>query len=653
MPGHSAPAGGSRPRTLARRIRLVLGLVWASSSALAIGMVVLAIGAGLAPAAKAWLTRDIINGLVPHPVARNTAYAAASAHPASVGVGHLVVLAVILGVIGLAGAIMPDAQRYVEAQARRGLELLMRDRTYRVINAFPGLGRFESPVFQDKIKMVQEVGRNAPTRIVSAALGMTQSGISAIGFLVTLYVINPVLAGIVLATSVPALIAQIIMSRERAGVEWRVTPRTRRELFYGFLLSDQRAAKEVRLFGLGDFLRERMLGEARAAHGERQKVELKTFRVDGSLEVLSAVIAGGGLIWTVTEAAAGRLSIGDVSMYIMAVLGAQAAVSGMVARLSEVYQQLIQLGHYEDVVSAEPDLELSPAPVAVPELHEGIAFRDVWFRYDADHPWVLRGVNLRIPYGRAAGLVGLNGAGKTTLVKLLCRLYDPDHGAIYWDGVDIRDVDPAELRRRIGTVFQDYMSYDLTAAENIGVGDVGRLDDAPRIREAAGTAGIDGKISGLPYGYGTMLSRMFASNAEKDDPDTGVFLSGGEWQRVALARGLMRDDRDLLILDEPSSGLDAEAEHEIHTRLTRMRADRTSLLISHRLGSVRDAAVIFVLSGGRVTEQGTHQELMATGGEYRRLFDLQASGYQTDDGAGTAGERVRDELRAALRERTG
>jgi ATP-binding cassette, subfamily B, bacterial len=297
-----------------------------------------------------------------------------------------------------------------------------------------------------------------------------------------------------------------------------------------------------------------------------------------------------------------------------------------------VYQSLLLFGHYVDVVSAGPDLPLATSPRQLPALREGIELRDVWFRYDDAHPWVLRGVSLVIPAGQPAALIGLNGAGKTTLVKLLCRLYDPVRGVILWDGTDIRDVAPEDLRARIGTVFQDYMAYDLTAAENIGIGDLDGLGDAERIREAATRSGVHDKLASLPRGYDTLLSRVFFDNKDKQNPETGVILSGGEWQRLALARGLMRADRDLLILDEPSSGMDAEAEHAMHRRLRGIRQGRASLLISHRLGSVRDADVIYVLSAGQILERGTHETLMAAGGEYQRLFTLQASGYQDVSG---------------------
>ncbi|MEV4132168.1 ATP-binding cassette domain-containing protein [Dactylosporangium sp. NPDC049742] len=249
----------------------------------------------------------------------------------------------------------------------------------------------------------------------------------------------------------------------------------------------------------------------------------------------------------------------------------------------------------------------------------------MWFRYGPDQDWVLRGVDLLIPHGTTVGLVGLNGAGKSTIVKLLCRFYDPERGAVLWDGVDLRELSLAGLRERVGVLFQDYMSYELTAAENIGLGDVAALTDDARIHAAARRAGIDPVLRELPAGYRTMLSKLFAPG---DDDSAGVLLSGGQWQRLALARTYLRDRRDLLILDEPSSGLDAEAEHAVHRGLRAHREGATSLLVSHRLGALRDADTIVVLAGGRVTERGTHADLVAADGEYARLFRLQAAGYR-------------------------
>jgi ATP-binding cassette subfamily B protein len=210
----------------------------------------------------------------------------------------------------------------------------------------------------------------------------------------------------------------------------------------------------------------------------------------------------------------------------------------------------------------------------------------------------------------------------------LCRLYDPDRGSVTWDGIDLRELDLDQLRARIGTVFQDYMDYDLTAAENIALGDLDALGDEPRLRAAARRAGAHEFLAALPRGYDTMLSRIFAGDQDQDDLSTGVALSGGQLQRVALARAFLRDERDLLILDEPSAGLDAEAEHDVHAKLRAHRADRTSVLISHRLGTVRDADAIAVLSDGRIAELGGHDELIIARALYHRLYTLQARGYE-------------------------
>jgi ATP-binding cassette subfamily B protein len=335
----------------------------------------------------------------------------------------------------------------------------------------------------------------------------------------------------------------------------------------------------------------------------------------------------------------GNIGAGDVMLFVAAIAGSQAAVTRIAAAIAGMHRHLLLFGHYLEVLAAEPDLPSPDVPHPLPALRRGIELRDVWFRYSEHHPWVLRGVNAFIPHGQAVALVGRNGSGKSTLIKLLCRFYDPTKGAILWDGIDIRETSAEELRRNITAVFQDFMHYDMTAAENIGLGDTDALGDEVRIERAAALAGVHQTLAGLPHGYQTLLTRMFAQSAE-DATDSGVQLSGGQWQRVALARALVRSQRDLIILDEPGSGLDAAAEHEVHQRLRDHRAGRTSLLISHRLGSVRDADLILVLSHGELIERGTHTELIARDGEYALLFRLQSNGYVSAETGSLTGDRA-------------
>jgi ATP-binding cassette, subfamily B, bacterial len=639
------PASGlprASPGQFARRTGIILGLVWSAAPLTMLLMIVLAVSGGVTPTATAWLQRAVLNELV----SRGTA----AGHPAVAGwvplganMSHVIVLAVILGSVGMVGAVTQYGRAYVQAEMRRRISVFTQDRMAQAVNSFPGMSRFESPEFADKLRMVQQISNDTAPRMVSSGLQFGQSLITAVGMFATLEVINPALAVIVGGTAVPAIAAQLSNARKRAGLDWRKSPALRRQMFYSQLMSDRAAAKEVRLFGLGGFLRGRMLDEVRSVNREQRSLDLRILSVEGSLALLAAAIAAAGTVWIVRQALAAKLSVGDVSLFAMAVVGVQGAISGVVTQLAEVYRSLLMFGHYVDVVTAGPDLPLASRPRPVPALRYGVEVRDVWFRYDDAHPWALCGVSLFIPAGQSVALVGLNGAGKSTLVKLICRFYDPAQGAIFWDGTDIRDMAPQDLRARIGTVFQDYMNYDLTAAENIGMGDLDLLGDMSRIRAAAIQAGADDQLTRLPRGYDTLLSRIFFDIKDKDNPETGVFLSGGQWQRLAVARGLMRADRDLLILDEPSSGMDAEAEDALHRRLYAIRQGRTSLLISHRLGSIRDADMIYVLAAGRVAELGTHATLMKAGGEYCRLFTLQGSGYQDPGGHQNGAQAQHDE----------
>ncbi len=602
MPAH--PAGHPE----AHALRAALVMPWRAQRVLFAVQLLLMVAAGLAPVLAAWLLRAVLDAL-------------AAGHGR-----HLPWLVIGLAVAGGTAGVLPYLSQYVSAQSARAIERVATAELFEAVGRLEGLSRLEDPAFLDRLNMAQRVSMAGPGQVFNSTVSGIQSGLTVGGFLAALLVLSPVMAGILLAATIPAIFVEVGVARRRAAMLADTSHSSRRQYFYANLLSCLPAAKEIRLFRLGAFFRTRMLNEMRAIQASAQRVDRRQAVTYVLLGALSAIVAGGGLWWAVSSAAAGRLTVGDVSMFVAGIAAASVALAGIVGNAAMAYQAVLTFRSYTDIVRQGPDLAQPACPVPASPLRRGIEFDNVWFRYGPDRPWVLRGVSFTLPSGRAVALVGRNGAGKSTLIKLLCRFYDPQRGRILWDGVDLREMDLAGLRDRISAVFQDYMSYELTAVENIAVGDVGQATDE-LVRAAARRAGIDRMLTGLPKGYQTLLTRTYFDLADKEDPQTGVLLSGGQWQRVALARAFLRGGRDLAILDEPSSGLDAEAEYEIHSSLRAHREGRTTILISQRLNAIRDADTIVVLADGVVAELGSHETLMARAGRYARLFSLQARGF--------------------------
>ncbi|GAA4972450.1 ABC transporter ATP-binding protein [Actinoplanes utahensis] len=579
-------------------------------------LVVLTVVAAVLPVAVAWCTKVLLDR-----VAAGTA-----SWPELAGA--------VAGLLtaGLAGGVQPHLTQYLRAELDRRASLAAQDRLYAAVNRFHGLARFEDPAFLDRLRIAQFNGINAPAELTNTALGLTSTFVTLGGFFGSLLVISPVMAWIVLLGGVPTLLGEMRLARARVGITLDTSQAQRREMFFASLLADVQAAKEVRLFNLGDHFRRLMLRERLDINRLNRRMDRRTVLTQGGLALLAAGVAAGGLLWAVKAALDGRLGVGDIVVFLAAITAVQSSVGGLAAGVAFGRQHLLIFRHYRAVTAAGPDLPDGEPDTAMPPLRRGIELRNVWFRYSDEHPWVLRGVSLTIPYGQSLALVGVNGAGKSTLAKLLCRFYDPTRGAILWDGVDLRAVPVAALRERVSAVFQDFMTFDLTARENIALGDLANGADPAAIERAAERAGIGAQLAALPDGYETMLTRSFAGDSDSGGA-LGVPLSGGQWQRVALARALLRRGRDFILLDEPSSGLDPEAEYRMHEELLTHRSGGTSLLISHRLGMVRTADVIVVLEDGVVVEQGTHRDLLATGGVYARAFNRQASGYVAEIGS--------------------
>ncbi|MFG2332874.1 ABC transporter ATP-binding protein [Streptomyces sp. NPDC048604] len=605
----SRVAGGvSRAGRRASALRAVSALAVRAAPGAVAGVLLTAVVEAALPVLAAWLTKTVLDALtVP-----------------GGGTPPVLLPALALAGVGVAASVLPHVTQLLRAELGRQVGLMAQDRLYAAVNALTGLGRFEDPAALDRLRLAQQCGQDTPPQIVSSVVGLARTAVTIAGFSVALVLLNLWLAAAVLLSAVPALLTEVRLARARVGTALTVSPLERRESFYGFLLGSVQTAKEIRLFGIGDHLRDKMRRDRKAINATHSALDRRAALAQTVPALAAAATAAGGLVWAVGAVAGGELSVGDVALLLSGVAAVQGGLAGIAIMTAVAHQHLLLFGHYLEVTTQPPDLPVPKRPLPVGPLTGGVELRDVWFRYSDRHDWVLRGVNLTIPAGGTVALVGDNGAGKSTLVKLLCRFYDPVRGSVRWDGTDIRELSPEELRGRMSGIFQDFMRYDLSAGENIGLGDVTHVGDRGRIRDAAARAGMDDTLTALPRGYDTMLSRTFADDGVDDD---GVELSGGQWQRVGLARGLLRRDADLLILDEPSSGLDPEAEHEIHQSLLAHRAGRTSLLVSHRLSAVRGADLIVVLRGGAVVEQGDHDRLMRAEGRYAELFRRQAEGY--------------------------
>ncbi|ETA71072.1 ABC transporter ATP-binding protein [Actinospica robiniae] len=641
------------PRSRRGRARLLLlacaDLAGAAPTALAVKLTTTLVG-GASPVAVAWLTMVVVNRMV-----------------SDSGMRGLTLPLALLCLVGLVMAVAQYADRYADRELGRRATVRGMSRLFGAVLAPVGIGELEDPAYQDRVRLAQQSITSGITQLVHGLIGAAQPAITTAGYLVSLWTVSPEVTWLVLASSVPALIAQLRLSGRREAVQRAMSPLMRRQLFYSMLMLDARAGTEIRLFGLGPLLRRRLLNEVTAGQRKDRAVDRATVWTESGLALLTACVAAAALFGAADRITTGHAPVGSLALLLAALAGVQAALAGLLMQVTSLGPALALYEVYHGIVGAPPD-DVAAAPTDPGPLRIGIEVRDVWFRYHADRDWVLRAADLTLPAGTSTALVGLNGAGKSTLVKLLCRMYEPERGVITWDGIDIRQLDPEALRRRVGVLFQDYMTYAMTAGENIGVGEVSTLEPGPpdldRIRAAANAAGIDAELAALPEGYDTMLGRMFATPGTSSGPTQavgassagaasvrraaapgparptpGTSLSGGQWQRVALARALLRRDADLLVLDEPSSGLDAVAEGQIHTRIGELRAGRTSLLISHRLAAVRGADQIVVLREGRIVERGDHESLMLADGVYAELFRTQAAGYQLTPADSSGGHR--------------
>ena len=534
------------------------------------------------------------------------------------GFNSVTVLIALLGAATLLEAVSSSVDRVISMVQGN----VVTDRMYDVLHAKStevDLEYYESAQYHDTLHRAQEEASVRPARVLNNLRQLIQNSISVTAIGVLLLWLHWGVVFVLLAAALPGVFVRIKYAKKMHIWERHSTPLERQAAYLNGMLTKDAYAKEARLFGLGSLFTDRFRRLQSQLRSE--KVSIATKKTFAELLTIStAICVSFGLLgYLAMRTVQGLMSLGDLVMFYAAVQRGQALIRQVFNSIADLYEDDLFLGNLYRFLELKPRLQepARPKPLSRP-LKSGIVFDHVSFRYPGDEHRVLEDIALTIRPGEHVALVGENGAGKTTIAKLLCRLYDPTSGAITLDGIDLRQYATQDLRRSVSVVFQDYSRYQLTARENIWLGNINVPPDSLYVDRAARKAGIHPVISQLANGYDTVLGKSF---------DGGKELSAGEWQKIAIARAFLHDG-EIIVLDEPSSSLDAQAEYEIFERFHQLMKGKTAILISHRLSTVKMVDRIYVLKHGRIAESGTHKELMKESRIYAGMFETQAQRYR-------------------------
>lgn len=480
------------------------------------------------------------------------------------------------------------------------------------------LAQFENATFYDKLERARQQ-TNGRTALLSQILAQGQDAITMGLLLVGLVTFNPWLIALLLVSVIPSFIGEWHFNAKSYSLQRGWTPQRRELDYYRFIGASDETAKEVKLFGLSDFIIERFRNLSDRYFKENKKLSIERASWGSLLVAIGTLGYFGAYTLIIVETIKGIVTIGSLTFLAGSFRQLKSLLEGILGRFTSISQGALYLNDLFEFYQIEPQIISPTQPKPFPNpIKEGFRFENVGFKYPNSDKWANRNLNFTLNVGEKLALVGENGSGKTTLVKLLARLYDPDEGRILLDGVDLKDYNLVELREHIGVIFQDFQKFNFTAGDNIAVGDIESREELPELERAANQSLADTVIEKLPLKYDQPLGRKFAK---------GIELSGGEWQKVALARAYLRE-AEVLILDEPTAALDARAEYEVFRRFAELTKGKTAILISHRFSTVRMADRILVLDKGNLLEIGTHEELLARNGRYAELFYLQAEGYK-------------------------
>jgi ATP-binding cassette subfamily B protein len=583
-----------------------LSLVWESSPALLIYMSGLSLGGAVLPLSVAYAGKRIIDAVV------------LRSRPLTLDWVALELLLVALSAATQRGQGL--VRSLLGARLGTDVNVQILDKALRLDLSF-----FEDAEFYDKLTRARREASSRPVALLSESFSLAQNVVTLFGYAVLLARFSGwIVIGLLLAT-LPATLSEMRYSKIAFRIRnWR-SPESRKLLYLEYVLANDEHVKEVKLFGIGPHLLDRYRLLAESFFEEDKQLAIRRALLTHLFSLIGTFAFYATYAVMAIAAAAARITLGNLTLYVVSLRQGQQSFQAVLSGIGNLYEHNLYMSNlfsYIELAEESERLQHARAErrlIASAANSAGIRFENVGFHYPGKEAWALRHIDLEIAPGDSIALVGENGAGKTTFVKLLTGLYEPSEGRIVLDGRALSTWDPEQLRKRFGVLFQDFNKYQLKLRENIGLGSVDHLSDQARIERAAERGGASELVTLLPGGLDAPLGHWFEKGSE---------LSGGQWQKVALARAFMREDADILVLDEPTAALDAESEHAVFERFRELAKGRTTIVISHRFPTVRMAKSIIVLEHGQIVEHGSHEALLEQGGKYARMFQLQAQGYQ-------------------------
>lgn len=584
----------------------VMGLVWDTNKTLTLATSVITVISALVPAASVWVFGAILN---------EAEYLLRTNSTEARQILTLIGVHLIIIVIGF-------ALRTSGLAIRAMLGDLFTNRTNLMIlekSESLDISYFENAAFYDRLENAQREAREGPLQIVSESFAIVQNAITLLTMMGLLFTLSWWVLLVVVITTIPALAIEVKFSRERFQLQtWR-SPTVRRLAYFRWLITNDDYIKELRIFNLGQYLISIYRNTFSQFFRENTDLTVRSSRATLLLQIFGAIGSALVFVYIAVQVVFRNLGLGAIGIFYQAYQATVDATTQLLQGVTSIYERGLFVNNFFEFLEFEPLVSDIKGTLAFPEqIKQGIIFKDVYFKYPGTDELVLTGLNLTIRPKETIAIVGANGAGKTTLIKLMSRFYDVDAGSITIDGENIKKYSITDLRRNIGVIFQDYGRYQESARTNVGYGALEHIDEDSRIESAARKSGADEVINNLPEKYDTQLGRWFKR---------GTNLSIGQWQKIALARGYMRDGQ-IFILDEPTSSLDVESEHQVFEQFQQLSQNRIAILISHRFTTVRMADRIIVLQDGQVLEEGSHDDLILLNGRYRKLFEMQASAYR-------------------------